>query len=183
MYLEIHHAVMKRLLMVTLFVLVMAVFAPAALAQEQTPSCDPASIALTLTALSEIMANLEARIDTDTPDAVKTDLRAARTMMLDLRISCFEDAPTPLPVTYSIFSNQGVNARSCPRINCEVVTVLSPGDVIQPISTVAGDTVSGSSDWYQIIVDTDEAYVHSSLLRQNPQATPFISPTSTPAQP
>jgi hypothetical protein len=183
LYQEIHNAAMKRLLMVGLFVLVMAVFAPSGLAQEQTVSCDPSSVALTLTALSEIMANLEARIDTDTPDAVKTDLRTARTMMLDLRISCFEDAPMPQPVTYSIFSNQGVNARSCPQISCQVVFVLSPGDVVQPISTVIGDTVSGSSDWYQIVVNTDEAYVHSSLVRENPQATPVVSPTSTPTQP
>lgn len=68
--------------------------------------------------------------------------------------------------TYTITSNRTVNARSCPRLNCGVVTTFDSGEEIEVVDVVSGDTVSGSTEWVQIEVEGREAYIHGSLVTE-----------------
>lgn len=70
-------------------------------------------------------------------------------------------SPTPVPFQLSALSN--VNARACPRLDCEVVGKLVPGERIGVIRMVEGDIVAGSERWCQITLDGEEAFIHSSL--------------------
>jgi SH3-like domain-containing protein len=118
--------------------------------------------------------------NTNTPVALRADLRMARGIMMQLQSNCFEEAPIT-PVQIYINSNQGVNARSCPRTSCEAVDVLSPGTAVTSIGIQDGDTVSGSSEWHRIRIDGEDAFVHSSLVSSNRPPTPAPQPTNAPA--
>jgi SH3 domain-containing protein len=71
---------------------------------------------------------------------------------------------TPEATTiYTITSSQNVNARSCPRLTCSIVTTLAPGQEFSVIETTDGDAVSDNRQWYHAIVNDADVYVHSSL--------------------
>lgn len=65
---------------------------------------------------------------------------------------------------YYVFGSQTVNARSCPRLTCGIVTTIEPGETLEVLDSVQGDVVSGTSLWFRAIVDGVEVYVHSSLV-------------------
>jgi hypothetical protein len=159
------------LLAFLLFVSGLSVVLASVPAQEQPVYCDKESIELILTSVSELLTSVDERIDTDTPDALLADLRTAHGMMLQVANGCFAATPTPQNVTYIVAGNQGVNARSCPSTTCNIVSTLSPGTEVQSLGTFSGDTVSGSSEWYQINVSGQMAFVHSSLVSQERPAS------------
>lgn len=67
------------------------------------------------------------------------------------------------PATYVVTSNQTVNARSCPRLSCGVVTHFASGETFEVTTTVEGDVVSGNNRWLEVQADSEAVYVHSSL--------------------
>jgi hypothetical protein len=69
---------------------------------------------------------------------------------------------------YVVTSSQSINARTCPRLTCDVARTFAPGDVLAVESLVEGDTVSGSDKWLQISEDESDIYVHSSLAEPIP---------------
>jgi hypothetical protein len=69
---------------------------------------------------------------------------------------------------YVVRSSSAANARSCPRLDCAVVTTFGPGEIISVVDTVSGDTVSGSDQWHRVVHDGANVYVHSSLLVAQP---------------
>lgn len=85
--------------------------------------------------------------------------------------------PTTTPLSYEVINGNGVNARSCPELICEVIVVLAPDTVIEVIETITGATVSGSDVWLVFLVAGERAYTHSSLVSQISTSTPTASPT------
>src|SRR5690606_39027390 len=83
---------------------------------------------------------------------------------------------TPVPTLYVISSNGPINARCCPRTDCEVITTLSPGMSVSAVERITGQEVNGDTNWLHIMLIDLDAYVHSSL------ASPMASQSSE-AQP
>jgi hypothetical protein len=77
-------------------------------------------------------------------------------------------------------SQSNINVRSCTRTTCSIVTTLSPSAEVSVIDEVEGQTISGSTAWYQVEVSNQTAYIHSSLLSLN---RPAPRPTNLPTQP
>lgn len=80
---------------------------------------------------------------------------------------------TPLPtltttqvLQYVITSNRPVNARSCPRTDCDVLKILQSGALFDVVEIVEGASVSGSVEWFRLSIQGQDAYVHSSLAQQ-----------------
>lgn len=80
---------------------------------------------------------------------------------------------TPSPHTYYVKAAKPINARSCPKLSCEVITIFSPGQAIQVTEIVGGDMVSGSTKWHKALYNRLEVYVHSSLISKDPLPTPL----------
>ncbi len=66
--------------------------------------------------------------------------------------------------SYRVLGDRPINARACPQLNCAVVTTYAPGDVLEVLDTVEGDTVSGSNQWQHLKFGGQDVYVHSSLV-------------------
>jgi hypothetical protein len=65
---------------------------------------------------------------------------------------------------YTVSGISSVNARSCPRLDCVVVTTFQVGETFLVEEAVSGDSVFGSSEWFSIDNDGELVYVHSSLV-------------------
>jgi hypothetical protein len=66
--------------------------------------------------------------------------------------------------TYFVSSDQTINTRSCPRLDCSIVATLEPGVEVSVIETVIGDTAFGSTTWMHAVHNERDIYVHSALL-------------------
>lgn len=93
--------------------------------------------------------------------------------------------------TYYVTGNT-VNARSCPRTDCDIVRTYSRGQSIRVVATVTGASVSGSTDWYEVRYRGRVIYVHSSLVSSTAPSTAqptratnsgSVQPTNAPAAP
>lgn len=87
--------------------------------------------------------------------------------------------------TYYVTGNS-INIRQNPNTNSQVVGYLEFRDSIEVLDTVEGSYVSGSNEWFEIKINGENAYVHSSLFSNSrppipPTPVPFI-PTSPPRQ-
>lgn len=85
--------------------------------------------------------------------------------------------------TMYVSSTGLINVRACERRACNAITSLSPGVEVDVIGQIQGDSVSGDSLWYQVMIDGEIAYIHSSLLSRNPVATQQseLNPSSAPS--
>lgn len=72
---------------------------------------------------------------------------------------------TPVIERYVITSRQAVNVRACPRTDCAVITSFEPGTTIDVDKLVDGDAVGGNVQWYHLVVNNKDAYIHSSLAQ------------------
>lgn len=61
-------------------------------------------------------------------------------------------------------NNVNARVRACASTNCGIVGRLRPGDAIQPLERVAGQTINGSAIWIKFEFQGQIAYIHSSLL-------------------
>ena len=85
---------------------------------------------------------------------------------------------------YVISSSSSINARSCASTDCEVVAQLSPGTTISVLGNTAGQAVSGNTSWFEIRLDGEIAYVHSSLaslIVDQTQTSSEVRATQIPA--
>lgn len=55
-------------------------------------------------------------------------------------------------------------ARSCPYMDCTIITWLEPGTPVDVLNAVEGDAVDGSSQWYHVSLSGLDAYVHTLLV-------------------
>lgn len=62
--------------------------------------------------------------------------------------------------------NNNANARTCPDLSCDVVTVVRTGQSVQIVEQVTGEAVNGNATWWAVNVDGRELFVHESLLTQ-----------------
>lgn len=103
--------------------------------------------------------------------------------------------PRPTSLTYYVTGNT-INARACPRTDCDIVTTFSRGQSIRVLGSETGTSVSGSTTWYRARYEGQDIYIHSSLVsRRRPSSTSSsvqptratnsnpIQPTSVPADP
>jgi hypothetical protein len=80
-----------------------------------------------------------------------------------------QPSSTPRPAevdtdTYYV-TGSTANVRSCSTTDCERVTALSYGDDVEVIESVDGASVSGSTQWYRVLLtDGHEGFIHSSLV-------------------
>jgi|GEM_PF-6096339 hypothetical protein len=84
---------------------------------------------------------------------------------------------------YTVVASQAVNVRSEPSTSASVVTSLRPDTIVDVVDEVEGSAVSGNTIWYEIELDGDIAYIHSSLVQlrtARPTATPTPTRTPTP---
>ena len=63
------------------------------------------------------------------------------------------------------------NVRVCPNTQCSRVTNVAPGTEVTVTGEVSGQSVLGSTIWYEVLVGSVNGYMHSSTL------TPVISNT------
>lgn len=72
---------------------------------------------------------------------------------------------TSTPRLLSVLYN-GVLARACPRIDCDVLTRLARGSQVTVMEEVEGEAYRESALWYRVALpeNSDDAFVHSSLL-------------------
>jgi hypothetical protein len=99
---------------------------------------------------------------------------------------------TPQAETFYIAASGGANARECPQRSCQAIEQLTNGDSVEVVGIDEnGESVSGSTLWYEIRVTEGTAYVHSSLISKNKpaivqqpaqrQSNPTVGSTSVPA--
>lgn len=107
----------------------------------------------------------------------------AASVVLFLPVSAQRSTSTPRPTrtpaaqTYYVTGNT-INARSCPRTNCEIVTTFSRGASIRVLGSETGTSVSGSTTWYRARYRGQDIYVHSSLVsRTRPSSSSLVQPT------
>lgn len=56
------------------------------------------------------------------------------------------------------------NARTCPWLVCDAVTVVRRGHRVEVVEQVDGEIVFGSSIWWRVRIDDRDLYIHSALL-------------------
>lgn len=66
--------------------------------------------------------------------------------------------------TYYVTGTSRVNARATASTSATIILRLSPGSTVTVVGETTGDTVRGSNIWYQVLVNDQTAFVHSSLL-------------------
>jgi hypothetical protein len=133
-----------------------------------------------------------------TPSLATTRTRAGRTTPLASRtsVSISTATPTPtlttIPVTatssvreYVVSSSSSVNVRRCPQLICDIVGTLQTGESVFVIDTESGAEVNGSSMWYVVDYDSDDGYIHSSVVSEigdvnQPQTMPLVLSTPNP---
>jgi hypothetical protein len=73
--------------------------------------------------------------------------------------------PTPIPpVNNTYFINtRTAHVRSCPDTQCSIIADLKSGTEIEVLEIVEGALVRGSTQWYQIQIDGQDGFVHSTL--------------------
>lgn len=56
------------------------------------------------------------------------------------------------------------NARTCPWLACEAVTLVRRGHRVEVVEQAQGEIVYGSSIWWRVRIDDRDLYIHSALL-------------------
>ncbi len=130
-----------------------AVTKETALPPTATPSAtDTAAPALTATSIPTDAA-------TETATATVTDTPAPT--------STYTETATEVGILIvETVNNLNARVRACASTNCEIVGRLRPGDAVQPIEQVEGQTVNGSAIWIEFEFQGAPAFIHSSLLKR-----------------
>ncbi len=87
---------------------------------------------------------------------------------------------------YYVVASVSVNARSCPRTSCNVITSFARGAAVNVLQRVSGESVSGNASWQAVRHNNAVAYIHAPLLSQTrPSAVsaPAPQPVSRSVQP
>jgi hypothetical protein len=71
---------------------------------------------------------------------------------------------------YRVVGSARINARASANTNAAVVTTLGPGDEVQVVEQVQGQSVNGSRVWYRALIGDQTVYIHSSLLSETRRA-------------
>lgn len=61
-------------------------------------------------------------------------------------------------------NNRGANVRACPGTHCNILITLRPGDEIQVLARVNGESVYNSREWMQFEHNGELAFIHSALV-------------------
>lgn len=73
------------------------------------------------------------------------------------------------------------NARSCPQLDCPIVSVFNYGDTVDMVQQIDGDPVNGNDTWYEIFWQAQTIFIHSSLISSNRPSTGNSGNVSVPA--
>ena len=86
----------------------------------------------------------------------------------------------PEPTTYYVISPNQINVRAEPNTDAELVIQLAPGSEIPVIGRITGQKTNGSNLWYVASFNSEEVYIHTSLLGTQ---RPTLQPANQPSQP
>lgn len=114
---------------------------------------------------------------TDTAEPTPTATSSATDAATETATATATDTPAPT-ATYTetvteveveiliveTVNNLNARVRACASINCEILGRLRPGDAVQPLGQVEGQTVNGSAIWIEFEFQGAPAFIHSSLL-------------------
>lgn len=107
--------------------------------------------------------------DTVPPTIVATATDIATVTDTPAPTSTYTEIATEVEVEiYLVETVNDLNARvrACASTNCEIVGRLRPGDAVQLIERVVGQTVNGSEIWVKFDFQGEAAFIHSSLLTE-----------------
>lgn len=79
------------------------------------------------------------------------------------------------------YTNKRANVRSCARLDCTILVTLESGIAVNILGQVEGVSVKGMTLWYQIDVNGQTGYMHSSLLSIQSNITTNPSDVPNPA--
>jgi hypothetical protein len=91
---------------------------------------------------------------------------------------------TQTPPTEDYTATGNANVRSCPKTTCEIVRGVSLGERLTKVGEAQGDTVNGSSLWYEVsFANGATGFIHSGLARAGtPRPAPVVQqPRATTA--
>jgi hypothetical protein len=86
---------------------------------------------------------------------------------------------TATPDTDTYYTTGSINSRECPRLTCDVVERFTAGTAVEVTGTEEGDSVSGSKEWYIVLYEDQEIYIHSSLLSTRKLVPPMPTRNSS----
>lgn len=66
--------------------------------------------------------------------------------------------------SYVVQKNWPIAARKCPQLSCAIVTTYAPGQVVEVLETVEGDTVFENKQWHHLQFKGVDVYIHSSQV-------------------
>lgn len=82
-------------------------------------------------------------------------------------------------VTRTLYTTSRANARACASTSCQIVAGVQAGEPFAVIGESTGDNVSGSTLWYAIDYNGQQAYIHSSLMSETAPRPASSSGSST----
>jgi PKD repeat protein len=112
--------------------------------------------------------------ETVTPSALPSSTRTPR----PTRIT--RTPPRSQSQTYYVNLGNTANIRSCARRECGILATLSSCAAVTVLGEVRGENISGTNLWYEVDLDGQTAYIHSSLLASNRCVDIVASATRTP---
>lgn len=141
------------------------------------PTKLPPTIAATTETTLPTTAPTIAATDTAEPTPTATSSATDAATATETATVTVTDAPAPT-ATYTetvteveveiliveTVNNLNARVRACASTNCEILGRLRPGDAVQPLGQVEGQTVNGSAIWIEFEFQGAPAFIHSSLL-------------------
>ena len=149
---------------------------PPLTAATKLPTTAPTKLPPTIAATTETTLPPTAKPSaTDTAEPTLTATSSATDAATETATATVTDAPT---ATYTetateveveiliveTLNNLNARVRACASINCEILGRLRPGDAVQPLGQVEGQTVNDSAIWIEFEFQGAPAFIHSSLL-------------------
>ncbi len=104
---------------------------------------------------------------TATSSATDAATETATVTATDAPTATYTETATEVEVEILIvetLNNLNARVRACASTNCEILGRLRPGDAVQPLGQVEGQTVNGSAIWIEFEFQGAPAFIHSSLL-------------------
>jgi hypothetical protein len=143
----------------------------------------PTTLAPPTTAPALLLLSTNTLAGIFTPTATITDTAAPTNTLRPTTIP--EPTATRRPVVTSapvvtMYARSTANLRTCANTDnnqCPAVTQVSGGAVLQVVGQVNGVDVGGSTQWYIVLHEGEELYIHSSLVQSSPPAV-----ANTPVQ-
>ncbi len=149
------------------------------------PACDPADL---ITYLETRLTDLSRSVAQVSDATVRQELAVITGTVRAYRETCHPELPAQAPESREsrfvyILGSSSANIRAEPSTTASIIGAAPGGSTVQTFGTVTGQSVSGSTFWYEVNHDGEVGYIHSSLITTTrPVARPSTT-TTTQQQP